>query len=433
MKTGRYIVIGLVAVFTIVLAIWGINFLQGKKLFGEQKEYHAIYDRIDGLVETSPVMIKGLLVGKVTEIRFIPDSEKTFVVFVSFTVEDENLRIPDSSIAEIASVDLMGTKAINLIFSKSTNYHKYGDTLLSSIESTLKEQVSREMLPLKRKAEDLMLSIDSVMAVIQSIFNANSRENISKSLYNIRKTLQTLERTTFTLDTLVQSEKSKLAHIFSNLESITTNFRNNNEKLSNIMANFSNISDSLAKTNLKTTIDKATNTLITANEILDKINNGEGTLGLLLNNDTLYNNLESSAKDLDKLLKDIEANPKKYLHFSIFDFGKTYVIDEDGNVVKPKKRNRNNNGETSDNQIKFRVQIKSAMAQIPLSSDEFKGMSGIDEIYYNGMYKYTVGDEINYESAKLLQQEVRKAFPDAFIIAVKDNKIIPVSQALKEI
>lgn len=437
MKKFKNILIGFFSLLSIAILIWGINYLNGNNFFVKENKYYAIYDRIDGLVESSPVMVKGLSVGKVNNISFIEDTTtKDIKVLVSFVVAEEIL-IPDSSIAEIMSIDLMGSKAINLQFSSSEKNHQIGDTLISSIEQGLKDQVSQQMLPLKVKTEDLLSSIDSVMTVIQYIFNDATRDNLSKTFASIKKTIQNLESASVSLDTLMRNEKGKLSRIFTNLESITTNLNNNSVKLNNIISNFSIISDSLAKAEIAGTINKANLALTQTNEIIEKINRGEGSLGALINNDSLYNNLEKAAFDLDMLLKDIEQNPKKYLHFSIFDFGKTYILDENGDKVKPKKGGKGNKDETSsiikDDKIYFRVQIKSSIKRIDLSSRELKGIENVNELYTGSRYKYSVGNETDFDKARILQNEIREIFPDAFVIAVKNGETIPVHEALSQL
>ncbi len=424
------------------MLVWGINYLNGNNFFVNENKYYAVYDRIDGLVESNPVLIKGLKVGKVNNISFVKDTSDNLKILVSFVVGTE-IVIPDSSIAQIVSIDLMGSKAINLQLTLNEKNHKIGDTLISDIEQGLKDQVSQQMLPLKLKAEDLILSIDSVMTVIQYIFNDATRDNLSKTFTSIKKTIQNLESASITLDTLMKNEKGKLSRIFSNIESITTNLDNNSTKLTNIISNFSALSDTLAKAEIASTINKANQALTQTNEIISKINRGEGTVGALINNDSLYNNLERAAKDLDILLKDIEANPKKYMHFSIFDFGKTYILDEDGNVVKKtRRRDRKKekekekdeaNEDISDNIIFFKVQVKSSVKPIDDNARELKGVTNIDEFYYNGRYKYTIGNETDFNNVKVLQKEIRSIFPDAFVIAVKNGKPIPLHKALNQI
>ena len=141
---------------------------------------------------------------------------------------------------------------------------------------------------------------------------------MEQSFESIRYTIQNLESTTYNLDTLVVTQRFRLANIIGNVESITANIKKNNDKINNIIANFSNISDTLAKAKIASTINNADKTLKDFSEIIAKVNRGEGSLGMLVNNDTLYNNLEGASKELNKLVEDIKLNPKRYLNFSVF-------------------------------------------------------------------------------------------------------------------
>jgi phospholipid/cholesterol/gamma-HCH transport system substrate-binding protein len=252
------------------------------------------------------------------------------------------------------------------------------------------------------------------MSVIQNIFNENTRENLSKTFASIKLTIENLEHTSFTLDTLMQHEKWVLARIFANIESITNNLKNNNEMLTKIITNFSAVSDSLAKSDIKSTIYNANLALTQANEIIGKINRGEGSLGLLINNDSLYRNLDNASRNLDLLLQDLRENPKRYVRFSLFDFGRTVVVDENGKKVKKSK-------EVSDNTI-YKLQIRSARKPIPSNSPEFKGLKDIEENYSDGWYRYTVGGSPTYDDVLNLQNQLSSRFPDAFVVAFSDGK-----------
>jgi phospholipid/cholesterol/gamma-HCH transport system substrate-binding protein len=278
-----------------------------------------------------------------------------------------------------------------------------------------------------------MLSIDSVMSVIQNIFNENTRDNLSKTFSSIKETIKNLERTSISLDTLMQNEKYVLARIFANIESITSNLKNNNEKIALIINNFSAISDSLQKANIKETILNANSALGQANSILGKINRGEGSFGMLINNDTLYKNLENASRNLDILMQDLKENPKRYVHFSLFDFGKTTIVDESGNKIKKKDRKNNTvkNGPTSDNTLIYKIQIRSANKQIAPKSKEFKGVENVEENFNNGRYKYTLGRYTSLEDALNNQSQITAQFPDAFVVAYQGNQQVPVQDARK--
>jgi len=156
------------------------------------------------------------------------------------------------------------------------------------------------------------------VTIFQAILDENTRSNLRKSLNSIRGTLQSLETTAFRLDTLVVEEKVKFSSIIGHVEAITGNLEANNEQIANIVQNFSALSDSLLQSNIRTVIDNASKAMSQVNAITEKINSGEGTMGMLINNDTLYNNLSSASEQLDLLLEDLRVNPDRYVRVSVF-------------------------------------------------------------------------------------------------------------------
>lgn len=337
MKKSTLVKIGIIGTLTIILFIIGINYLNNKTIFKDETLLYAVYERVDGLTNSSEVFINGYPVGKVQDIYFNNDKSRNLIVEISIK---EGFSIPKNSIGQIYSLDLMGTKGIQFIIDKETNsLYESGDTIKSSIEQNIQEQVNMQILPLKMKAEELISSFDSVLTIVQAVFNEDTRTNLKMSFSSIKNTLTNLEKTTFTLDTLLVSEKSKLAEIFSNVESITSNFEQNNELLSNVIQNFSDISDSLTKVDVNKTISETNLALNQLNQVIYKINEGNGSLALLLNNDTLYNNIESATYHLNKLMRDLHENPNKYLNFSIINLGTTKYYSETGNEkIKEKEK-----------------------------------------------------------------------------------------------
>lgn len=308
--------VGIIVIIGIALLVWGFNFLKGTNILKKDRAYYAVYDRVDGLVEADPVIVSGYKVGQVKQITFLSDNTGRLVV--KFMVDEKSISLPKDSKAKIVSSDILGSKSIELIPGISQKVIQPGDTLQSGIQPSLSAEVNQQIAPLKKKTEELIASIDSVATVFQVILNEDARGDISSSFSSIKKSINSLERTAFRLDTMVKDEKEKLSNIFSNVESITANFKENNEQLSNAITNFSAVSDSLAQADLTSTINNANKTMKTTAEIMDKINRGEGSLGMLINNDSLYNNLEAASNDLDKLLLDLRYNPSRYVHFSIF-------------------------------------------------------------------------------------------------------------------
>jgi phospholipid/cholesterol/gamma-HCH transport system substrate-binding protein len=315
MKISREVKIGFLALVVIVIVFWGFHFLKGKNLFNNTRTFYVLYDRIEGLNESAPVLINGYKVGIVDKIYIENKKAKRIVVKLNV---DKGFDIPVNSIASIFSSDLMGTKSVKLILSDNDKICKSGDTLLPEVEAALAEQVSIQMLPLKNKAEDLMKEIQSVLEVIRYIFNENTRENLTKSIESIKLTINNLERSSSRFDTLLQNEKNKLSTIFTNIELISKNLKNSNEDIKKILSGFGNVADSMKKVDIVNTFNNLDSAVNQLKLLTKKLETGQGTLGKMFVYDSIYNNLDMTIKDLDSLLNDINRHPKKYVHFSVF-------------------------------------------------------------------------------------------------------------------
>ena len=315
MKYKKEIGIGLIFILALALFIWGFNFLKGFNLFKEQRVVYAVYNQVGGLSKANPVSINGLTVGQVSDIYFEPGFSGNIIVEITI---ETHIPIPKNSIALIYSSNLMGSKAIDLQLGNDSIYINSGDTVNTRVEASLKEAVNQQIQPLKAKAEELILSIDSVVTVIKAIFNEKAKENLSNSLASIQQTFANLESASYNLDTLVSSEKTRLAQIMVNLESLTNTLRDNEGNINNILSNFSTLSDSLAQAHIPETFASINRVVSDVAVIVEKINNGEGSIGMLVNDDDLYKDLQKSAEQLHLLMEDIRLNPKRYVRFSLF-------------------------------------------------------------------------------------------------------------------
>lgn len=316
MKLSKEFRIGIVVICAIAAFIWGLNFLKGSNLFTSKYFLYSIYPKIDGLIPANPILVNGYKIGQINEIKLIKRNGVNMVLVKFLLTED--LEIPKNSIARAVSSDLLGSKAVEIVFSNEKEMVHNGDTLLAEAEQGLKESVDKRIAPLQAKAENLISSIDSVMTVVNLVLNNKTRENLDKSFESIRKAILTLEQTAYKLDDMIASEKTKISSVITHMNSITNNLDKNGQKIDNIIANVSTVSDSLAKSDLKAAIADADKSLKELNMVLARINAGQGTLGKLAKNDSLYNNLNKSSEDLDKLLKDLRINPERYIHFSVF-------------------------------------------------------------------------------------------------------------------
>ncbi len=310
MKLSKEIKVGLLVTGALVALIWGMNYLKGLDLFTSDNKYYALYNRVDGLVPSSDVVLNGVKVGLVQKIEFLQDRSGRILITL---IVQQKVIIGNGTIASINSSDLLGGKFVDLILDTKSPPAKDGDTLKSDIQTTLGDQ----MLPIKDKAENLIESLDSLAVALQELLNPNNQNNLNAGFNSLSKTLKNLEQASGSLDRMLTTD-GKLRKMFDNIESISANIKNNNESLSLALKNIALITDSLAKSNLSSTINNANLTLKETSQIMEKINKGEGTMGMLINNDSLYNALERSASDLDKLLIDLKQNPKRYVHISVF-------------------------------------------------------------------------------------------------------------------
>jgi phospholipid/cholesterol/gamma-HCH transport system substrate-binding protein len=315
-KISREFKIGVVMVCAIAAFIWGLSFLKGTNLFGRKFYLYALYPKIENLFPANPVQINGYKIGQIKSIGLVQRNGRNLVL-VKMLINDP-VRIPRHSIARAVSADLLGSKAIEIIFSQDIEYTKDGDTLNAETEQGIKESFNRQIAPLQAKAEKLVGSIDSVMTVVNMVLNRETRENIEQSFASVRRAILSLEQTSYRMNDFITAANPKMKEVLGNLAMITANLNKSEAKINNILANFSAMSDSLAKSQIKSAIASADNSLKELNTLLTKINQGQGTLGKMAKNDSLYNNLNKSAEKLEKLLQDVRMNPKRYVHFSIF-------------------------------------------------------------------------------------------------------------------
>jgi len=419
MKMSRYTKLGILIITSIAILIWGINFLKGIDFFKRNTSYVVVYDHIGGLLKSSAVMMNGYQVGQVNEIEFSDQNDGKLVV--TFSLEGD-FRIPKGTIARIVSSDLMGTKSIKLQIAQSKDYYSEHDTIPGSIENDLKEQVSMQVLPIKNKAEQLLASLDSAITVVTYVFNAEARKNLSESFERINNTILNLEVTSNEFREILASERANIQSTIKNLNTISTNLADNSENISTIIGNFTSISDSIASINIKTMLQQMAATADGLNSIVAKLNMGEGSAGKLLNDEELYNNLNSLSASLDNLMKDIRQNPKRYVQFSAFDLGKDVYITS-----------RLPQAEKKDNEYTFKIHLISSPTKLDTSNVVFESFKNIEVIFVGGLYNYLTGNTSNFEEITKLHASAKQKFPEASIVAFKNNRKIRLEKALKKL
>ncbi|ADY51986.1 Mammalian cell entry related domain protein [Pseudopedobacter saltans DSM 12145] len=309
MKISNETKVGILASFAIAIFIIGYNFLKGNDVFTQEKDFYAIYDKVDGLTVSKPVLVNGYQIGRVAALTLQQNGK----ILANFKIAPK-YDIPKNTIARLESTDLLGSKAVVFDLGNSTAYAADGDTLNSNIQANILDQ----MEPVQKKAQILISRLDSVLVSVNNILNPNFQKNIESSFNSIAGTLQTLESTSKTVDGMVTVQSKRIDNILANAESISANLKNNNEQITGILTNFNKVSDEIAKANFKQTLENANQAVADLQTAINKVNKGNGSLALLLNDDKLYNNLNNASHNLDKLMIDLRANPKRYVSFSVF-------------------------------------------------------------------------------------------------------------------
>lgn len=315
---SREIRVGILVTAGIAVLYVGLNFLKGKNIFSSSRDYYAVFADVDQLMVSAPVQVNGFKVGIVDEVRFL--SESSNQVLVRFLITEDNLSIPDDTEAHIVS-DLLGTRTLELQLGQSGRKAETGDTLASVIDRGITDEIKSALMPLKVKIENLAGSVDTVLSGLNNVFNKKTQDGLVNSFESVNTSILRFEHTVTEFDLLVTNERAKLSRIFTNVESITENLKNNNEKLSSVFANIDRITDDVAKSNVKQTLEDLQKSAAGLKLIVEKTERGDGSIGKLINDDSLYTNLNKSSENLSKLLEDMKANPKRYVHFSVFGKG----------------------------------------------------------------------------------------------------------------
>ncbi len=302
LKLSRELKTGIVAIVIISLSFWGYSFLKGQNLFNSSpRTYFAEYNNVQGLNTASSVTINGLQVGKVVNIVFNPNEEGTLIV--EFGV-DNDFKFSKNSKAKIYSASLMGGQSLAIVPSFEGENAVSGDFLKGEIESDIFSSVGEKLNPLQAKLENVIVSADSLMLGLNQTLNADARKNLKSTFANLNATVANFRKSSVTLDALLSENKEKLGSSLANVEIATDNF--------------AKLSDSLANANLGQTIKKLQSTITSFDAVIAGIDRGEGSIGKLMKDEGLYNNLENASKEMEELLREMKLNPKRFVHFSLF-------------------------------------------------------------------------------------------------------------------
>ena len=307
-KISNEVKVGGTALLTILVFVWLFNFLKGKDFLKSTAVYYTIYDKVGGLAESSPVEINGYKVGVVRSLDFIDATSGKLLV--EFSVK-KNFRLPKNTVAEIVPVSLLGGMKVQFVYGKGPGTYKDGDTIPGRLAESLMDKIDTEILPVKEKLSNLIVVLDSVIASVDEIMDPEFKKEF-------KGTVAHLNNTTASLDKVLGSKEKELAATVDNINKFASMLSDNSGKMNKTLSNIETISDSLSASDISAAVSNLKTSLERASKLMDNLNKGKGSAGQFLTNDTLYTNLSGSLESLNLLLKDMKANPKRYVHFSIF-------------------------------------------------------------------------------------------------------------------
>lgn len=290
----------------------GYSYLKANPIFDDSKVFHAVYDHVGGLQTGTQVSINGFTVGKVNDIRFRDASGK---LLVTFTV-DKNFDFSQNSIAELYDTGIIGGKGIQIIpVFDGAGPAQSGDTLQARIRPGITELVQQKLTPLQLKVESAVSHADSILINFNQVLDTATQTNLQQSIVGLNQLIRSLQSTTNRLDGFLRDNQQELDSAVGNIGEIT--------------ANFATLSDSLSQAGLSRTVRNLENTITSLDALLQRMEQGEGTMGRLLKDDSLYENLAEASRELDLLLQDFRLNPKRYVNVSVFGKKqKEYVVPE---------------------------------------------------------------------------------------------------------
>ena len=403
----KEIKIGITVFVAFLIVIWGVNFLKGRNIVQIGEYYYGVYSRIDGLTKASPVYYRGFKIGSVRDIEFHPTQSNRFLV--TFVLTDE-MELPKDSRAQIYSLDLMGSKGVQFIRGESQKMLAVGDTLNTSVVGDLKDQVSNEMLPLKDKTERLIVKLDSVVSNIGKVFNEQSA-----SMVNLEKSMAHFESISRNLADKVDKD-GEISVMIKRTDTIMAMLASQRPYIDTTFSNLASFSQQLESARFDESVEQLKQTLNSANAIMAKINEGEGSMGKLMNDEELYASLTDITTNLNRLIVDVRHNPKRYISFSAIDMGKRVVVSDDMNTVIG---------------VVYQVVLKESKEPLDFHKQVLDGKYRVYEDYRSSKYYYSIGQVHTFDEAQKILDEIKGVFDEAWIEALENGLPIRLKKAKK--
>lgn len=299
--------VGIFAAVGIAVFIIGYNYMKGKDLFSSTNSYYAVFETVDGLVASNPVMINGHRIGQVREVKLQKGEGYSLMVKIDVTGDIE---VPKNSTIKVYSADFFGSKAVELVLGDENEMANDGDTLQAFLEPGLTENLNSITAPLREK-------IASILSGLDSTFNGPSGAALREAMAQLPGTIDNIDGT---ISTIKHTTEYRIAALLDNAVAIEKMILENEDNLRSAISNLNTFSDTLKALEIQQTIQRANQVLESLDVTIQNINEGKGTLGQLATNRSLYDSVEKVSVDLDKLIQNINAKPLRF-----FLFGKQTV------------------------------------------------------------------------------------------------------------
>jgi phospholipid/cholesterol/gamma-HCH transport system substrate-binding protein len=305
--------VGSLTAISIVLLILGFNFLKGRNLTVKSMRFYAVFENIEGLTSSNAVVINGKQVGTVYSTDGGEDMRK---ITVALTI-NQLINIPDNSIAVITP-SVLGVTSMEIRLGNSKVYKKEGDTLASIASKGMLADVFQKVDPVLLEVSNMIRSLDSVLVTVNSVFDTNTKNNIKSVMANLNNTTASLAISSASLQAILNTQSGALAKTLNNVSDITGTLKNSDKKIDQTLTNLETTTSKLSKLDLEKTLTTINTTISDLKNTIEKVNSDKGSIGLLINDPKLYNNLSATSNKLNLLLDDVRVHPKRYINVSVF-------------------------------------------------------------------------------------------------------------------
>jgi phospholipid/cholesterol/gamma-HCH transport system substrate-binding protein len=318
LKLSKEIKAGFIAVSAIVLLVVGINFLKGYSLLGGDDTFYAYFPNSGQVMVSGNVTLNGVIIGKILKIQNVPSNPENRRVKIKFSISESDIDLPKGTIIELGSLDLL-TKGliVNYPDQFKSGYYRPGDEIPGKMSADMFSQVKQYADPISQKLQSLILHIEGMVNSLSGVFDENGSNDITASIKELRITIKKIGDLSSEIQGFVGQEKAQFSKIMNHVESITSNLKKSSDEVSAIIGNTKKISDDLVTADFKGTILEAQTTLKKFNFMLEDVNKGSGTLGKLIHDEKLYNELVETNNELQELVDDLQAHPERYVHLSV--------------------------------------------------------------------------------------------------------------------